>query len=72
MDTNKLKGRIVEVCGSQKALAQRLGVTEQTVINKLSGRTQFSIEDIVEWCSALDIKKDEVPSYFFADSLKDS
>lgn len=69
MNVNKLKGRIVETCGSQKVLAEKLGVTEQTVINKLSGRSQFSIDDIVVWCRALEIKKDEVPAYFFADTL---
>lgn len=69
MNRNKLKGRIVEMCGSQKSMAEKLGVTEQTVINKLSGRSQFSLDDVVEWCTILEISKDEVSDYFFADSL---
>lgn len=70
MNRNKLKGRIVEMCGSQRKLAEKLGCTEQTVVNKLAGRTQFSLEDVVAWCDALDISKDEIGDYFFANTLQ--
>ena len=69
MDRNKLKGRIVERYGTQHGFAESIGRTEQTVTAKLAGRSQFSQKDIVEWCNALEIGKDEVGSYFFAKEL---
>lgn len=63
---NKLRGRIVEVFGSQNALAKYLGVSEQLLTAKLAGRVKFSQEDIFKWCSALNIEQNEVGVYFFS------
>lgn len=68
----KLRGRIVEKYGSQAKFAEALGVTEQTVTGKLNGKTQFTIEDIVEWCNLLEIESEEVNVYFFAEKLSKS
>ena len=65
----KLRGRIVEKFGSQSAFAEALKTTDVTVVNKLNGKSSFSLEDIVNWCNTLDITKDEVGSYFFYDTL---
>lgn len=65
----KLRGRIVEIFGTQKKFAEAIRCTEATVINKLSGKYDFSIQDIVEWAVALKIEKDEIGAYFFADRL---
>lgn len=62
----KLKARIIEKYGSQGKLAEVLGITETTVSNKMSGRTQFSKEDMISWGKALDIAVDDFGSYFFA------
>lgn len=66
---NKLKGRIVEVYGSQRGLAKHLKTSEQTVTAKVNGRTQFSQKDIILWSDALGILENEVGNYFFADKL---
>lgn len=65
----ELKGRIVQKFGSQGRFAKHIGKTEQTVTAKLNGRSQFSQDDILEWCNALDIEADEVGRYFFAHKL---
>ena len=69
MNRNKLKGRIVETYGTQGKFAAYLGRTEQTVTAKLAGRSEFTQADIVDWCNALGIGKDEVGEYFFAAEL---
>ena len=70
MNANKIRGRIVEVFGSQRNFAKAIGKSEQTVNKKLNSASQFSLDDITEWCNALDIKQDEVGSYFFANELQ--
>ena len=66
---SKLKGRIVEIYGTQAAFAKALGSTEVTVTNKLAGKSQFSQSDIVQWCNTLGIAADDVGVYFFAQKL---
>lgn len=69
MNRGKLKGRIVELYGSQRAFSDKIGLTEQSISAKLNGRSQFSQADIVKWCTALEIEKDEVADYFFTEGL---
>lgn len=63
---NKLRGRIVEVFGSQADFAKAINTTEQTVTAKLAGRSGFSQEDIIKWCEALHIDQNDIGLYFFA------
>lgn len=67
-----LRGRIIQKYGSQGAFARHLGKTEQTVTAKLNGRSQFTQDDILKWCNALDIVAEDVGKYFFAEKLSNS
>lgn len=62
---SKLKGRIIEKFGSQRAFAHHLGITEQTVTNKIKGKSSFSSSDIRTWSLELAIPVDEIGGYFF-------
>lgn len=62
----KLRGRIVEKCGSQRAFSEKVGASYVVVSNHLRGLSGFSQEDIVKWSEALDIKPEEYGAYFFA------
>lgn len=64
-----LRGRIIQKFGTQGNFAKHLGKTEQTVTAKLSGRSQFSQNDIIDWSNALDLDADDVGKYFFAQTL---
>lgn len=68
-DNLNLRGRIIQKYGSQKEFAKRLDITEQTVTAKLNGRSQFTQDDILLWCNALDIIAEDVGEYFFAEKL---
>lgn len=63
---NKLRGRIVEICGTQGKFAEKLGQSEQLVTAKLAGRSSFSQNDIMKWSQILCIGQDDIGNYFFA------
>lgn len=62
---NKLRGRIVEVFGSQAAFSKSIGLSEQSITSKLNGRVKFSQDDILDWCRALRIDQHDIGLYFF-------
>lgn len=62
---SKLKGRITEICGTQKAFAKELGITEGTLISKLNNNTYFTQGEILRSIKILLIQQEEVSLYFF-------
>ena len=62
----KLRARIKEIYGTEGKFAEVLHTSQNTVSRKFNGKTQFSTEDIKEWCSLLDISLEESGKYFFA------
>lgn len=62
---SKLKGRIVEVYGTQNAFAKALGITPQNLSHKLNNGVGFSQLDILKWCELLKIPIGEIEQYFF-------
>ena len=64
-DYRKLRGRIVEKCGSQKSFADSKGLSERTVSLKLNNKVPFTDEEILDWSLFLDIPIKDVDMYFF-------
>ena len=64
-DYSKLKGRITEKCGTQKAFAKLMGFTESTLTGKLLGYTYFSQEEIFNAIEVLQIQPSRIEEYFF-------
>lgn len=62
---SKLKGRIIEKYGSQKAFARALEQTEQWISLKMTGKSEFSASEMVKWAELLDIPKTAYGDYFF-------
>lgn len=62
---NKLKGRIIEMYGTQKRFAEKLGVSKNSVSKKMNCKTEFSQADIIQWSMLLNLQKDEYGEYFF-------
>lgn len=62
---NKLRGKIIEVYGSQKKFSKAINLSEQSITAKLNGRSDFSQDDIIKWGNALDLCKEEIGVYFF-------
>ena len=64
-NTNKLIGRIVEYGYTLSAFANKLGITRQTLRNKLYNITDFRASEIITICDLLKIEN--VEEYFFCE-----
>lgn len=62
---NKLKGRIVELYGTQGNFAKEIGISKNSMSKKLNGKTEFSQKDIIQWSTILNVSKNEYAEYFF-------
>lgn len=62
-DYSKLKGRIVEVCGTQTAFAKELGITKGTLSEKMRNKKAFKQSEIYKAKEIL--KLDDITPYFF-------
>lgn len=62
---NKLKGRIIELYGTQRNFAKKVGISKNSMSKKLTCKTEFSQKDIKQWSILLNVKKDEYGEYFF-------
>ena len=62
---DKLRGRIVEIYGSQENFAKRLGISCNSLSKKMTGKTGFSQKDIIKWSRLLHIKSEDYGTYFF-------
>jgi transcriptional regulator with XRE-family HTH domain len=61
----KLRGRIVEKCGSQASFASKTGISVVTLTQKLKGRVAFRNDEILRMAKVLDIPTSKIPDYFF-------
>lgn len=62
---NKLRGRIVEKYGSQEMFAKEIGISQNSLSLKMTGKTGISQKDIALWADLLDIAKEDYVDYFF-------
>lgn len=62
---NKLRGRIYEKFVSTSDFASAIKKDKSAVSLMLNGKRKFKLEDITQFCEALDIKPEEVADYFF-------
>ena len=67
---NKLKGRIVEICGTQGKFARAMGMSERTVSLKLSGKTPWKQTEIVKAAQVLELADEDIQSYFFTTKVQ--
>lgn len=65
INKNKLKGRIVELYGTQDNFAKFINSTPQTITAKLSGHSRFTQDEIIAWANALKLENSDIVSYFF-------
>ncbi len=65
MNTQKLKGRIVEKGLTQGDVANRLGISKTALNNKINGKTEFTAREIKALVIILGIN--DIDAYFFCD-----
>lgn len=64
-DYSKLRGRIIEVCGSLQAFAAAMGWSGKTNTYKLNGSVDWTQPQIEKACDVLHIEAANIPDYFF-------
>lgn len=64
-DYSLLLGKILSNYGSRYEFAAELGLTPQTLINKLKNRKAWDQKQIEKCCDLLDIPRDRIVDYFF-------
>lgn len=72
-DYRKLTGRIIEKFGTRKAFAEAIGISENSMSQKLSNKMAITTDDIKLWCQPeyLDIHCDRIGAYFFAPKVQE-
>ena len=65
MDYSKLRGRIAECGMTQKHLAEKIGVSEGQLCQKMSARFTFKQKEILDICSVLGIDVGQISAFFF-------
>lgn len=64
-DYRKLRGRIIELYGSQSAFVKAFGSSENTFSRKLNNKIRFSVNDIMLMIRLLKIQICDIGDYFF-------
>ena len=70
LDFSKLRGRIIEKCGTLGKFAYLMGICQGSLSKKLRGTTAFDSEEICNALIILDIEKEKVGEYFFNPKVK--
>ncbi|MBQ4544086.1 MAG: helix-turn-helix transcriptional regulator [Oscillospiraceae bacterium] len=65
VDTKKLRGRMAEMGYSQTSLAKHLQINKNTLNAKMNGRSDFSVDDALKICNALNISDDKMKCEIF-------
>ena len=65
MSYAKLRGRIREIYGTQKAFASAIGLSATELSMRLGDKTSWSADEMRKAIICLQIPADELPSYFF-------
>ena len=71
-DYSKLKGRIVEKCGTRKAFAEMVGIAECTLVSRLKCDTYFTQAEIFKAAEILEIPMESIFEYFFTPEVHKS
>ena len=63
----RLRGLIISKFGTQEKFAQAMGLSNQALSNKLSGRNKITWDDMVKINELLDIDPLDIGKFYFLD-----
>ena len=69
-DYSKLRGKIIEVYGSQENLAKVLKISKQTMSNKMTNKVPFTTYEIESLVVLLNIDPQDIGVYFFKNKVE--
>lgn len=62
---DKLKGRIREICGTDRKFAELMGISRATISAKLNNKSEFTQPEISKAVEILRLEQSEIHLYFF-------
>ena len=71
-DFSKLRGRIKEQFGSEKAFAEKIGMAQGRLSARLNNKIHFDGEEIALAAQLLNIPDEEIGTYFFKPKFEKS
>lgn len=69
-DYKKLRGKIVEVFGTQCEFAKAIGWSERTLSLKMNGSRTWKQTDICKAIKLLGLSGEDIPIYFFTPKVQ--
>lgn len=69
-DFNKLRGRIKECFGSEKAFAEAMGIAASNLSARLNGKIHWGADEIKAASDLLRIPDEEMVAYFFTPKVR--
>ncbi|WP_251613000.1 helix-turn-helix domain-containing protein [Senimuribacter intestinalis] len=63
MNKNLLRGKIAEKGYNQKLLAEKVGMSSNSLSRKISGKREFTLSEMISICKVLEI--DDPKAIFF-------
>lgn len=67
---SKLRGRIKEVCGTQEAFADAIGIGRVSLSQRLNNQLEFSQQEMFKAADVLSFPYSEIPNYFFNEDVQ--
>lgn len=64
-DFMKLRGRIREICGTEKSFSELMAWSERTTSLKLNSKIPWKQTEIMEAIKILRLSEGDIPIYFF-------
>ena len=69
-DYSKLRGRIREICGTQDAFADAIGLGRVSVSQRLNNQLEFSQKEMIRAADVLLFPHSDIPEYFFREKVQ--
>lgn len=70
MSYAKLKGRIIEIYGSQEAFASAMEMSKSSVSMRLNNKVRWSLDEVYKAKNLLNINDSEISAYFFTPKVR--
>ena len=64
-NANTLKGRIIEKGLTQEKLAEKIGMSQNTMSSRICGRSSFRVDEVKKICCILGIESSEEKAKIF-------
>ena len=71
-DFMKLRGRIREICRTEKSFSESMGWSEHTTSLKLNSKIPWKQTEILKAINILHLSENDIPLYFFTAKVQNS